>query len=209
MPGASHILRSDGTGTGAEVKRAARVLEGGGLVAFPTDTVFALAASADRPEALAALAALTRRPADRPFAHLIADLADVERFDCDVPPAARRLMEAFWPGPLTLVLPRRGGGTVGLRLPDHAVARAILRAARCRVAATSANPSGAAPRLEASRIVAEFGDGVQCIVEDASPCSGRASTVLRVDAAGWRVLREGEITASQVRRLFAPPPNDA
>ena len=201
MPEAE-LIKSDGTGRGPEVQRVAEELERGGLVAFPTETVFALAASADRPDALARLAEVKKRPAGRPFGLLIADRSDVERHVESVPAAAEALMESFWPGPMTLVLPSPGGGAVGLRLPDHVLARAIIRAASCGVAATSANLSGEEPIISAELIAAEFGDRVELIVEDGSVPSGRASTVVRIDERGWWALREGEITGRQIAALI-------
>jgi L-threonylcarbamoyladenylate synthase len=200
------ILQSDGTGNGPEVREAARLLDAGEIVAFPTETVYALAAAATLPDSLARLAETKRRPAERKFAVLVADLSAVWRHVPSVPDAACRLMERFWPGPFTIVLPTPDGGTVGLRMPDHALARAIVRATTCGVAATSANISGEREVNTASEIASLFGDTVKLIIEGGAPLRGRASTVVQFERSGWRLLRQGDISHEDIRRVLGVEP---
>ena len=201
----ARIMTSDGSGAGPEVAAAADALNRGRLVAFPTETVYGLAARADMPEALDLLAAAKDRPSDRPFAVLIGDASDVALHVDHVPEDAAMLMARFWPGPMTLVLTARDGGTVGLRLPDHALARAVCRAVPGGVVATSVNRSGEPPLLDAASVAARFGDRVELIIDESSTASGRASTVLRLDDRGWWMLREGEISTEAVTKLIGPP----
>lgn len=198
------ILQSDGTGEGPEVRRAAEILQAGGLAVFPTETVYGLAAARNNPSAIERLRNAKRRPETQPFAALIADNADVRQFVDNPPRHAVELMKAFWPGPMTLVLPARDGETIGLRMPDHALARAIIRAAGTGVAATSVNVSGEPPLASIAEIAAEFSGKVDLIIDGGPPMSGRPSSVIMVNDNGWRLLREGEITAAMIEELIGP-----
>lgn len=207
MHNTADILQTDGTGDGPEVVRAAEILQAGGLVVFPTETVYGLAAAWNDAEAVERLRNAKRRPETQPFAALIADPDDVSRFVENLPPGAYKLMKKFWPGPMTLVLPARQGGTVGLRLPDHALARAIIRATGTGatgtgVAATSVNLSGEPPLSSISEIAAEFGEKVDLIIDGGPPMSGRPSSVIMLNDNGWRLLREGEISAAMIEELI-------
>jgi L-threonylcarbamoyladenylate synthase len=185
---------------------AAEVLDSGGLVAFPTDTVYALAAGHRRPGAVARLAGVKGRQREKPLAVLLADPGDLGQYARTVPELARKLAAQYWPGPLTLVIPARGGGTIGVRLPDHALARAIVRATRSGVAATSANISGERDALTADEVAAILGDRIDLIIAGGPACRGRSSSVVRVTLKGWQMLREGEITARQIQDLTRLPP---
>jgi L-threonylcarbamoyladenylate synthase len=201
----ARILKSDGTGSGPEVRRAAEMLDAGGIVAFPTETVFALAAAHDLPTAISRLAALKERGADKPFAALVSDVSDVAKFVSVIPPVARMLMDAFWPGPLTIVLATSRGSSeaIGLRMPDHALARAIVRAARHPVAATSANIAGEREAVSAREVAELFRNKIDLIVNDGKTCTGRPSTVVKVTWESWRILREGAIPAERIAHWLA------
>lgn len=195
-------------GTGAIV-RAARRLAQGRLVAFPTETVYGLGADATNGRAVAAVFELKGRPQFNP---LIVHLADSDAaaghgiFD----DRAQRLAEAFWPGPLTLVLPRRAGSplnelvsagldSVALRVPAHPVARALLQACALPIAAPSANPSGYLSPTTADHVADAFGEA-DLLVLDGGPCPvGLESTVVdlsRPDSVG--LLRAGAVTPEQI-----------
>jgi len=181
--------------------RAAEHLREGRLVAFPTETVYGLGARADDGAALAELRRIKGRPRGKPFALLIAGPADLER--CAAPgPAARRLAELFWPGPLTLVVPDGGGGHVGLRCPDLEAARELVRLTGAPVAAPSANPSGRPPATSAQEVLAAF-DGLIAAVLDGGPARvGVASTVVRAVGEGIEVLREGTLSEAEIRQAL-------
>jgi L-threonylcarbamoyladenylate synthase len=196
--------------------RAGEVLRAGGLVAFPTETVYGLGAHALDPDAVGRIFAAKGRPLDNPLIVHLAAVTDLERVTAEVTPLARSLAERYWPGPLTLVLhaadevPRvtRGGlTTIAVRMPDHPVALGVIRAARVPVAAPSANRSGRPSPTTAAHVIEDLGDAVDLVV-DAGPCViGVESTV--VDARGERpvVLREGWVTREDLEVATRPGPD--
>jgi L-threonylcarbamoyladenylate synthase len=197
----------------AGLARAARSLRAGRLVAFPTETVYGLGAHALDPEAVGRVFAAKGRPVDNPLIVHVADVDGFERVARSVTPLARELARRFCPGPLTLVLEARpdlpavttgGLSTVAVRVPDHPVATALLRAADLPVAAPSANRSGRPSPTTADHVLADLGAAVD-VVLDGGPCPvGVESTV--VDARGERpvVLREGSITREELGALGGP-----
>jgi L-threonylcarbamoyladenylate synthase len=123
----TQVLKLDGGREDAtKIGYAVQVLKAGGIVAFPTETVYGLGADARKPEALARLAAAKGRAPDKPFALLVSSIAQAEELTGALSRVARKLMRLYWPGPLTVVAPQSGGATVGLRLPEHPVARTLL-----------------------------------------------------------------------------------
>ena len=173
------------------------------MVAFPTETVYGLGANAESADALARLAAVKDRAAEKPFAVLIGGIEGI-RLHAQSVPMAENLARALWPGPLTLVLPSPSGGTVGLRMPDHALALALVRECRVSMAATSANRSGAAAAVNAVEVEALFGDAVDLILDGGPRPAGMASTVIEVDGRGWRVLRQGALPLEKIRARVGP-----
>ena len=167
----------------AALAEAAQRLRAGALVAFPTETVYGLGADAASDEAVAGIFRAKGRPSDHPLIVHVADASGIEWFARDVPAFARRLMQAFWPGPLTLILPRQAGvaagaaggqDSIGLRCPAHPVAHALLVACATAVppvrglAGPSANRFGRVSPTTAEHVRSEFGDGL--LVLDGGPC---------------------------------------
>ncbi len=198
----------------AAIRLAAEVLRGGGLIAMPTETVYGLAAAADNDDAVRAMFAAKRRPADHPVIVHLAGAEQLDDFAIDVSPAARALAAAFWPGPLTLVV-RRGqrvsnlvtGGlpTVGLRVPSHPVAQALLRQFGGPLAAPSANRFGRVSPTTAEHVLADMAGCVDLIL-DGGPCDvGLESTIVDCSAAGLAILRPGGITAEQIAAVLNAP----
>ncbi len=190
---------------------AGALLKAGHLVAFPTETVYGLGANAFDSDAVAAIFEAKGRPSDNP---LIVHIADYEMLATLTPPPAalaQTLIDHFWPGPLTLVLPARaaissvvtaGLDTVAVRMPDHAVARALIRAANLPLAAPSANRSGK-PSPTRAHHVAEDLDGKIAGILDGGPCAiGIESTVVRVLDRTIHILRPGMISAGQMARVL-------
>jgi L-threonylcarbamoyladenylate synthase len=188
---------------GQVVERAARLLRSGKLVAVPTETVYGVLANADLPQAVERLSRAKGRAEDRPYTHLIAEVAVLTAERAEIPPAARRLIERFWPGPLTLVL-RVGDGWRGFRLPDHEIARQVVRRAGCRVAAPSANRSGAAEPTSAADVIRQLGDQIDLILDGGSCRIGKPSTVVRVDGERLDLLREGAIPREDIETCARP-----
>ena len=207
----SRILKPDTAGIAA----AAGMLRGGGLVAVPTETVYGLAARADDGRAVAGIYAAKGRPSFNPLIVHVADMAQAETLAL-FSPLALRLAQAFWPGPLTLVLPRRadapvaslvtaGLDTIALRCPAHPVMQALVRAVG-PLAAPSANASGRISPTRAAHVL----ESLDVPVVDAGPCAaGVESTIVAVDGDGWRLLRPGALAVEDVTALAGPPFPDA
>ncbi len=207
---------------GDAVQDAAAVLRRGGLVAFPTETVYGLGADAENPEAVARIFTAKGRPANHPLIVHIGHAELLERWAADIPPPARWLVQRFWPGPLTLILKRArrvpdavtgGQDTVGLRVPDHPMALALLAAFDGGIAAPSANRFGRVSPTAAAHVHAELGEAVDCIL-DGGPCRvGIESTILDLSDGHPRLLRPGAITAAALEAVLGQPlaatPGDA
>lgn len=197
----------------AGLQEAAAVLQAGGLVACPTETFYALAADSTQLQALHRLLALKKRPATKPLLVLVADIAMVAQVAAVVPPAAARLMEAFWPGPLTLILPARPGlpqpltgdtDTIGIRQSSEPVARELARRLGRPITGTSANLTGRPPLTTAAAVQQELGAALDLIL-DVGPCpGGLPSTIVRVTDGPPRLVRAGAIPATAVARICGP-----
>ena len=181
---------------------AAGILRNGGLVAFPTESFYGLGANALDPQALARVFAVKGRPESKPLLVLVDSVAMAESLVSEMPAGARELMARHWPGPLTLVLraaarvPEQltaGTGTVGVRMPGHPVALALVNAARLAVTAPSANPSGGEPPTTALAVRGYFESRVELILDGGATAGGAGSTI--ADCTAWppRVLRRGPV----------------
>jgi L-threonylcarbamoyladenylate synthase len=195
------------------VERAGRALASGHVVALPTDTVYGLAVDPFDPAAAERVFSVKRRPHHVELPVLIADEDQVAALASAVPAAARLLMARFWPGALTIVLPRRAGlgahlgagrATVGVRRPAHPVPLALCRALG-PLAATSANLHGQPPLTTAGAVAAAFGGRV-ALVLDGGPCTGSPSTVVDCTLDEPRLLRQGRIPWAQVLEALGPAP---
>jgi L-threonylcarbamoyladenylate synthase len=211
----------------AAIERAARILERGGLVAFPTETVYGLGADADNETAVRSIFAAKGRPADHPLIVHVLDAGALDAWARDVPPAARKLAASFWPGPLTLVLKRSsrardvvtgGQDTVGLRSPAHPWARALLEAFagadRTRaIVAPSANSFGRISPTTAAHVRADLGEkpaGKVDLILDGGACPvGIESTIVDLSADAPRLLRPGAITRDELEAALGVPVPDA
>lgn len=207
-PMVTRVAESEGPHLKEGVAAARAVLEAGGVVAIPTDTVYGLAVRADDDDAVRKLFRLKRRPDGNPLPILLGDPEDLPQVADDVPEPARVLAEAFWPGPLTLVLPKSaaisdvvtaGEPTVGLRVPDHPVARALLRACDFVLAVTSANLSAASPAKEPDDVRRVFSGRIELILRAQRCRGGVASTVVGFEDGQARVLRAGPVTWAQIQ----------
>lgn len=210
----------------AEIQRAARLLEQGKLVAFPTETVYGLGADASNPQAVAAIFAAKGRPSNHPLIVHVAHNADLSRWASHVPAAAKLLIDAFWPGPLTLILPRAahvpaavagGQNSIGLRCPSHPVALALLaefRHGQGGIAAPSANRFGHVSPTTAQHVLDEFGDAddnlIACVLDGGQSDVGIESTIVdltRLDSVGPVVLRPGQISVAQLTQCLGRAPS--
>jgi L-threonylcarbamoyladenylate synthase len=172
---------------------AATILRGGGLVAFPTETVYGLGADATNPDAITRLNQVKGRPPDKPYSLHVHSPDQIVQCVTSISPLAQRLMDRFWPGPLTIVMPAPDGATVGFRVPDHPVARAFLHACGVPVAAPSANRAGAPPPTDAQEVLAALDADIDCLLDGGPTQLGRESTVVEVVDGTVVVRREGAI----------------
>jgi L-threonylcarbamoyladenylate synthase len=198
-----------------DIDRAVTILRAGGLVAFPTETVYGLGADASNDEAVARVFAVKGRPTDHPLIVHLADAARLDAWADDVPPAARHLADAFWPGPLTLLLARGasvsgvltgGRPTVGLRVPDHPLALELLRRFGGGIAAPSANRFGRVSPTTAAHVHADLGSEVDLVL-DGGPCRvGVESTIVDMSGAEPEVLRLGGIAVERLTEVLGAEP---
>jgi len=197
------------------IDAAVAALRRGGLVAFPTETVYGLGADAANPDALARLYRVKRRPPDHPVIVHIAHGTDLDMYAHDVPDIARALARAFWPGALTLVLRKRpervadaatgSRPTVGLRVPDHPVALALLDAFRGGIAAPSANRFGRVSPTTAEHVRTELGPDVDVVLDGGPSRVGVESTIVDVTGAEPLVLRVGGVSEDDLARVVGTP----
>ncbi|HEV8605073.1 MAG TPA: L-threonylcarbamoyladenylate synthase [Tepidisphaeraceae bacterium] len=195
------------------IEKAADILRSGGLVAFPTETVYGLGADATNDQAIAKIFQAKGRPPTNPLIVHVADIATAKKFAAEWPLTAHRLALKFWPGPLTLVLPKSplivdtvtaGKNTVGLRSPNHPLALALLKEFKGPLAAPSANRSTRVSPTTAQHVRDELGDSVDLIL-DGGPCSvGIESTVLDLTTLPPTILRPGAITREQIEAIVGP-----
>jgi len=177
---------------------AARILCDGGLVAFPTETVYGLAVDSSNPMAVERLDQAKGRPPEKPYSLHLGDPSQLHQFVDRVPPAASRLIARYWPGPLTIVMPGKQGRMLGFRLPNHPVARELLRRCPCPVVAPSANPSGMPPPTDAQEVLQTMNGLCDCVLDAGPTPLGRESTVVRVIDDRVEVLRQGAIAADEL-----------
>lgn len=199
--------------TAASIQEAAGILRSGGLVAFPTETVYGLGADGLNPEAVARIYQAKGRPSSNPLILHVADIEEARYLASEWPPEAQALAERFWPGPLTLVLPaatyipaivRAGNPTVALRCPAHPVALALVRATGRPLAAPSANRSqGISPSL-AEHVVRSLGDRLDLVLDGGPTEAGVESTILDLSRRPFRLLRPGPLAPSELEALVGP-----
>ena len=209
-------MRLDGLDAAA-IARAAELLAAGELVAFPTETVYGLGARADRDEAVARIFALKGRPSGHPLIVHVADRAGADRFAASLPDVAERLIDAFWPGPLTVIVARRSGiadaaaarlPTIGLRCPAHPVAHALLVASDAAgvpgIAAPSANRFGRVSATTAAHVAKEFGDAL-VVLDGGAARLGIESAIVDCSSGRPVLLRPGVLTRARIEEAAGMP----
>lgn len=185
--------------------RAVEILNRGGLVAFPTDTVYGVGSLAFNPLAILSIFAAKDRPLDKSVPVLIGVVDDLARVAFDVPALAAKLAARFWPGPLTLVFPKHpslsevisANDTIGVRIPDHAAARKLLRLAG-PMAVTSANISGQPSPSTAAEVFAQLGGRIPLILDGGTTPGGVPSTVVNCVGPELQILREGPLSREDI-----------
>src|SRR5215471_6763877 len=198
--------------TQVEIDTAVQALRDGELVAFPTETVYGLGANAQNPVAVRKIFAAKGRPVDHPVIVHLDSPRFLHRWVREVPEPANKLAERFWPGPLTMVLPRAlnvhdvvtgGQDTVAIRVPSHPMAQQLLTAFGGGIAAPSANRFGRLSPTRAEHVRDELGDAVKVILDGGECQIGLESTIVAIEGAGVRLLRPGAVTASQLKQVVS------
>lgn len=193
------------------IAHAVAALRAGELVIFPTETFYGIAADPESSAALEKIFAIKGREPDKPIALIAADADSAFSIASHVPGMARRLAAAFWPGPLTLILPARGGihqalkgpNGVGVRVSPHRIAHALAAAFGRPITATSANASGAPAIAKVAELRAVFRDRIKVILEDGNLAGGAPSTVVEFTASGYQIVRPGAVSAAAVAQAIA------
>lgn len=195
------------------IEQAGALLAAGQVVGIPTETVYGLGANALDPDAVRRIFAAKGRPSDNPLIVHIADLDDIHRLTTTLPTAAQKLAQAFWPGPLTIILPKApcipdvvsaGLDTVGIRLPSHPVARAVIRAAGVPIAAPSANQSGRPSTTTAAHVLQDMNGKIAAVIDGGACTVGVESTVVSLAGDLPRLLRPGGISLEQLQAVLGP-----
>lgn len=181
---------------------AARILERGGMVAFPTETVYGLAARMDNKKAMARLNKVKERPRGKPFTALIADLRTISKSGAKIDEPARRLVKKFWPGPLTVILPSGHREKAGFRMPANRIALELVKKAGVPVAAPSANVSGKRPPKDAAGVLKELDGKIDLAIDGGRSKVGIESTVVDMTVSPPRILREGAVSKKEIYKAL-------
>lgn len=193
------------------IEKAGDILKEGGLVAFPTETVYGLGADALNEQAAKKIYAAKGRPSDNPLIVHIADMSALDRITEEMPKEAEKVAEAFWPGPLTMILKKSrevpagttgGLETVAVRMPDHVIAREVIRAGGGYIAAPSANTSGRPSPTEARHVAADLNGKIDMILDGGAVEIGVESTILDMTVTPPMILRPGAVTKGMLETLI-------
>ena len=194
-----------------ELQAVAALIKNGETVVFPTETVYGLGANAFDPEAVKKIFVAKGRPNDNPLIVHISEIAEVEPLVAEIPKKAIKLMEVFWPGPLTLIMKKSeripdevsaGLDTVGIRFPDHPIARAFIKMSGCPIAAPSANRSGRPSPTQGKHVLEDLDGRVAAIILSADTEIGLESTVIDMTVEPPVVLRPGDVTVAELREVL-------
>ena len=184
------------------IARAAKILRSGGLVAFPTETVYGLGANLLNKKGIARLYRVKRRPRGKPFTVHIENTLVIKTLGCKITKAAKTLADKYWPGPLTIILNCKNGKKIGFRMPDNKVALKLIKEAGVPVAAPSANISGEAPPTSAEDVLKQLAGSIDILL-DAGPTEiGVESTVIDMTVTPPRILREGAISENELLKVM-------
>ncbi|MDD5737188.1 MAG: L-threonylcarbamoyladenylate synthase [Candidatus Omnitrophica bacterium] len=185
----------------AKIKEAASALRNGGLVGFPTETVYGIGANLLDARAVKRLYGIKKRPSAKPLTVHVTCPEDVKKMAGRIPLKAARLMKKYWPGPLTLVLKDKRGGKTGFRMPDNRIALKLIRAAGVPVVAPSANISGSKPPVSAKEVLRDLDGKIDVVIDGGRTKVGKESTVVDMSGRIPVILREGAIPGPKIREV--------
>ena len=199
----AEILRLDDKDRYLEnIRTAAQALRSGGIVAFPTETVYGLGVCADNDTAIDNLYSAKQRSRDKKLSIMIAEPDDVRKHVKHISPIANKLISSFWPGPLTIIFDLPDNRTVGIRNSSHHVVRDLLNAAGISIVSTSANISGRPPATDAQQVISSFSDKVDVVLDGGSAEAGRPSTVVKIVDNTFEIIRHGVIGKERLNRCL-------
>ena len=178
------------------LKRAAKIVRGGGLVAFPTETVYGIAADYKNKKAIEKLYRIKKRPKDKPFTVHISKMSELKKLSCQTNVFSRKLIKKFWPGPLTLIFESENGKRIGVRMPANKIARDFISLCKTQVVAPSANISGNKPPRRIKEVLKDLDGKIDLLIDGGETEVGMESTVLDISSFPYRVLRKGAIDES-------------
>ena len=181
---------------------AAQALLSGKIVAFPTETVYGLGVCADNNAAIDNLYRVKQRPIDKKLSIMISTPDEVKKYVKHIPLIAEKLISAFWPGPLTIILELDDNSTVGLRNPDNRVIRDLINAVEIPIASTSANISGGSPAIDAQQVISNFSDKIDVVLDGGPAEAGNPSTVVKIWDDTYKIIRHGVIGKERLSRCL-------
>ncbi|MBI4436345.1 MAG: threonylcarbamoyl-AMP synthase [Candidatus Omnitrophica bacterium] len=185
----------------AAIREAARLLREGGLVAFPTETVYGLGVHLENQESVKRLYEVKGRPEGKELTLAISKHSDLKKYDILLDPFAETLAKRFWPGPLTLILRNEKGEKMGVRMPGHPIAQRLIEEAAVPIGLPSANPSGENPPRSAEEVLAYFQKGeIDLILDGGKTKFGTSSTVVDCSEQEWTMVREGAISKKEIEK---------
>ena len=194
-------LKNPDTYTG-NIKLAADALLSGKIVAFPTETVYGLGVCSDNSAAIDNLYNVKQRSKDKRLSIMIAKPEEVTKHVKQIPLIAKKLISAFWPGPLTIILELDNKSTVGLRNPDNRVIRDLINAVEIPIASTSANISGMAPAIDAQQVITNFSDKIDIVLDGGPAEAGSPSTIVKICDDTFEIIRHGVIEKERLNRCL-------
>ena len=183
------------------IQFAATLLKNGGLVAFPTETVYGIGANFLNKETIKKLYEIKKRPFNKPFTVHISTLRTIAEMGCEISPFADHLIRKFWPGPLTIILKGKNG-KVGFRMPRNGIAKDIISKSGVPVVAPSANISGEKPPTRADEILNNFDGKIDLVLDSGKTEFGKESTIVDLTSFPYKLIREGAIPESEIREIL-------
>lgn len=194
-----------------KLRYSAEIIKNGGIVVFPTETVYGIGTNGLDKEAVERLYKIKERPLNKPISLLVSDYEMIEKVVKDINELEYKIMKKFFPGPLTIILNKKdivpdivtsGGSTVGIRMPEEEITRKLIEYAGVPIAAPSANISGKASGIDLQEIIKEFGDKVDYYIDGGKSKIGIGSTIVKVENNTIKILREGSISKKEIEDLI-------
>ncbi|MCK4463924.1 MAG: threonylcarbamoyl-AMP synthase [Candidatus Omnitrophica bacterium] len=182
------------------IKEAAKIIKKGGLVAFPTETVYGLGAAYNNPDAVTKIYNVKKRSKNKPLTIHISKMKTLESFDCEITHLAKTLMNKFWPGPLTIILNTKDNKkTIAFRMPEGEIAKCFIEACGIPIVAPSANISGNKSPVSAEGVLKDLDGKIEAVIDGGTTDLGAESTIIDVTSFPYRVIREGVISKARIQ----------